>query len=277
MYNASWAEVTPDINTLYNYAISYCKGAGVLHMLRYTIGDSLFFTFLNEYATDTANFKNKTAVTDDLTAKLNQVAGQDLTWFIDQWVKQPNHPVYQNTYNFTEMDGNDWQVSFTAKQIQTNTPFHKMPIQVKITFTDNSDTTIRVINDVNNQSFSWIFANQPSNFTFDPDNNIVLKTATTAIGIPEETQVPFEYALYQNYPNPFNPVTKINFDLPEKSNVVLKIYNVLGELVAVPVNDVRSTGRYTVEFDGKNLPSGVYYYELNAGSFKDSKKMILVK
>ena len=277
MYNPSWAEVTPDINTLYNYAVTYCKGAGVLHMLRYTIGDSLFFTFLKEYATDTANFKNKTAVTDDVTAKLNQVAGQDLTWFIDQWVKQPNHPVYQNTYNFTELGGNNWQVSFTAKQIQTNTPFHKMPIQIKVAFTNGPDTTVNVLNDVNNQTYNWTFTRQPANLTFDPDNNIVLKSGTTTIGIPGETQVPFKYALYQNYPNPFNPVTKISYDIPEKSNVVMKIYNVLGEQITVLVNDVRSTGKYSVDFDGRNLPSGVYYYELKAGSFTETRKMILVK
>ena len=222
MYNPSWAEVTPDINTLYNYAITYCKGAGVLHMLRYTIGDSLFFAFLNAYATDTTNFKNKTAVTDDFTTKLNEVAGQDLTWFINQWVKQPNHPVYQNTYNFTQLSGNMWQVSFVAKQIQTNTPFHKMPIQVKITFSGGPDTTARVMNDVNNQEYYWTFDRQPLSVTFDPGNDIVLKTATTTIGLPGETQVPFEYALYQNYPNPFNPVTKISFDIPERSSVEIE-------------------------------------------------------
>ncbi len=277
IYNPQWAEITPGVDSLYNYAITYCKGAGVLHMLRYTIGDSLFFAFLNAYATDTTNFKNKNAVTDDFTTKLNQVAGQDLTWFINQWVKQPNHPVYQNTYNFTQLSGNMWQVSFVAKQIQTNTPFHKMPIQVKITFTGGPDTTARVMNDVNNQEYYWTFDRQPSGVTFDPGNEIVLKTGTTTIGIPGETQVPFEYALYQNYPNPFNPVTKISFDIPEKSEVTLKIYNVLGELVASPINDVRTAGKYSIEFDGKNLSSGVYYYELRAGSFVETKKMVLVK
>lgn len=287
MYNPSWAEVTPDINTLYNYAITYCKGAGVLHMLRYTIGDSLFFTFLNAYATDTTNFWNKNAVTDDFTTKLNQVAGQDLTWFINQWVKQPNHPVYGNTYSISSLGGGNWQVSFVAKQTQSNTPFHKMPIQVKVAFTSGPDTTIRVMNDVNNQEYYWIFSRQPSasGVTFDPGNDIVLKQGSTTIGIQEETQVPIEYALYQNYPNPFNPVTKIRFDLPEKSAVVLKIYNVLGELVGVPVNEIRNTGKHSVEFDGINLPSGVYYYELKAGNpsassgqgFTETKKMVLIK
>jgi aminopeptidase N len=279
IYNPQWAVVTPDINTLYNYAITYCKGAGVLHMLRYTIGDSLFFAFLKAYPSDTTDFWNKNAVTDDFTAKLNQVAGQDLTWFIDQWVKQPNHPVYGNTYRIGDLGSGNWQVSFVAKQTQSNTPFHKMPIQVKVTFTDNSDTTIRVMNDVNNQEYYWTFNRQPAanGVAFDPGNDIVLKSGSTTIGIPGEIEVPYEYALYQNYPNPFNPVTKIKFDIPEKSFVVLKIYNVLGELVSNPLNELKNAGKYSVEFDGRGLPSGVYYYELKAGSFTQTKKMVLVK
>lgn len=280
MYNPSWAEVTPDINTLYNYAIIYCKGAGVLHMLRYTIGDSLFFAFLNSYATDTTNFKNKNAVTDDVTAKLNQVAGQDLTWFMNEWVKQPNHPVYGNTYSISDFGGGNWQVSFVAKQTQTNTPFHKMPIQVKVTFTSGPDTTIRVMNDVNNQEYYWTFNRQPSSsgVTFDPGNDIVLKQGSTTIGLPGEEHIPGVYALYQNYPNPFNPVTKINYDLPKRSTVSLKIYNVLGELVTVLVNnEIKNAGNYSVEFDGTNLASGIYYYELNAGNYTETKKMVLIK
>ncbi|RPI14550.1 MAG: T9SS C-terminal target domain-containing protein [Ignavibacteriae bacterium] len=280
MYNPAWAENTPGINTLYNYAVIYCKGAGVLHMLRYTIGDSLFFAFLNSYATDTTDFKHKTAVTDDFTTKLNQVTGQDLTWFMNQWVKQPNHPVYQNAYSITNIGGGNWKVNFIAKQIQTNTPFHKMPVQVKVAFTSGPDTTIRVMNDVNNQEYEWTFNRQPaaSNpVVFDPGNDIVLKSATTVIGIEELSEVPFEFALHQNYPNPFNPVTSIKFDIPKRAFVTLKIYNVLGELAAVPVNEIRNPGKYTLEFDGSNLPSGIYFYEINAGSFTDVKKMALIK
>ena len=97
IYNPSWINTTPPNGTLFNTAITYYKGACVLHMLRYTIGDSLFFAAFKAYATDTVNFKLKNAVTDDFTTKISAVAGQDLTWFIDEWVKQPNHPTYQNT------------------------------------------------------------------------------------------------------------------------------------------------------------------------------------
>lgn len=278
MYNPQWAEITPGIDSLYDYSIIYCKGASVLHMLRYTVGDSLFFTFLKAYATDTANFKNKNAVTDDFTTKLNQVTGQDLTWFMNEWVKQPNHPVYANTYSINSLSGGNWLVSFVAKQTQSNTPFHKMPIQVKMTFTSGPDTTIRVMNDVNNQEYYWTFNRQPSTVTFDPGNDIVLKQASTTIGIPGEEHIPGVYALYQNFPNPFNPVTKISYDLPERNTVSLKVYNVLGELVVVLINnEIKNAGNYSTEFDGTSLASGIYYYELRAGSFIETRKMVLIK
>jgi hypothetical protein len=97
-------------------------------------------------------------------------------------------------------------------------------------------------------------------------------------GVGSGNELPFLYALYQNYPNPFNPVTSINYDLPERNIVSLTIYNVLGEVIAVPVNnETKIAGRYSVSFDATNLPSGVYYYELKAGEYAETKKMVLVK
>jgi aminopeptidase N len=277
VYNASWAETPPPNNILFNHAITYCKGACVLHMLRYVLGDSLFFAAIKAYATDTVNFKYKNAVTIDFTASISQTAGQDLSWFIDEWIKQPNHPVYQNTYSISPA-GSNWEVGFLAKQFQTDSPFHKMPVTIKITFSSGPDSTFRVMNDQNNQFFVWTFSRQPVSLQFDPNNDIVLKTATTAIGIiSNEKKVPRDFKLYQNYPNPFNPVTRISYDVPKRGVVSLKIFNVIGQLILHPVNEVKEAGSYTYEFDALNLPSGIYYYELIAGSFIDTRKMVLIK
>ncbi len=89
--------------------------------------------------------------------------------------------------------------------------------------------------------------------------------------------IPEEYSLEQNYPNPFNPVTKIKYVIPEESFVELKIYNVLGKEVRTLISDERPAGYYEVNFDAQGLPSGVYLYKLKAGSFSDTKKMILLK
>lgn len=182
MYNPSWALVTPNINDLFNTEIIYDKGSCVLHMLRYTLGDSLFFHAIKSYATDSAGgFKFNSPTTDDFTAKISDAAGQDLSWFIDQWVKEPNHPVYQNYYSIINNGGSNWNLSFIARQIQTNSGFHKMPVVVKVSFTSGTDTTVRVMNHVNYQTFVFNFNRQPVSLIFDPDNDIVLKQATTSL------------------------------------------------------------------------------------------------
>lgn len=278
IYNPSWAITTPPSGTLFNGPITYYKGSCVLHMLRYTIGDSLFFAALKSYATDTVNFKMKNATTDDFTAKISSVAGQDLSWFINQWVKEPNHPTYQNTYNIANLGGGNYRVNFVAKQTQTNTVFHKMPIQIKISFAAGADTTVRVMNDVNNQMYSLFFNRQPTTVVFDPNNDIVLKTASLTVGINSESNIiPEKFAVYQNYPNPFNPTTNIKFDIPKNTFVSLKVFDVLGKEVAVLINEERNAGSYSVDWNASVYPSGVYFYTFESKDFSATKRMLLVK
>ena len=89
--------------------------------------------------------------------------------------------------------------------------------------------------------------------------------------------VPEVYDLSQNYPNPFNPSTTINFSLPAASNVVLKIYDVLGREVATLLDAQKGAGNYQVNFDASKLASGLYIYTINAGDFTSTKKMMLMK
>jgi D-alanyl-D-alanine carboxypeptidase len=89
--------------------------------------------------------------------------------------------------------------------------------------------------------------------------------------------LPFEYSLDQNYPNPFNPSTTIEFTLPKSEYVELKVYNILGKEVATLVAKKLNQGNHIYQFDGKNLASGVYYYQLVAGDYREVKKMILLR
>ena len=91
------------------------------------------------------------------------------------------------------------------------------------------------------------------------------------------SNVPSEYALLQNYPNPFNPTTNIKFDIPEQGFVSLKVYDVVGKEVATLVNETKTAGSYTVDFNGSDLSSGAYFYRLEVGSFTAVKRMILLK
>ncbi len=90
-------------------------------------------------------------------------------------------------------------------------------------------------------------------------------------------EIPTEYSLSQNYPNPFNPVTQIKYALKEKSVVRLSVYNILGQKIAGLVNADQEAGYYTVDFNGSNLPSGVYIYMLKANDFTSIRKCTLIK
>ncbi len=85
------------------------------------------------------------------------------------------------------------------------------------------------------------------------------------------------YKLFDNYPNPFNPSTIIEFNLPKSSYINLTVYNTLGELVSTLVSQNLEKGRYSYQFNASELPSGIYIYQLSAGSFNSIKKMLLIK
>ncbi len=92
-----------------------------------------------------------------------------------------------------------------------------------------------------------------------------------------QTEIPATYSLSQNYPNPFNPATTIRYALPKDGAVRLTIYNLLGQEVTTLVNEYKLKGRYEVKFDASGLGSGMYIYRIDAGSFSDTKRMMLVK
>jgi len=89
--------------------------------------------------------------------------------------------------------------------------------------------------------------------------------------------LPKTYSLKQNYPNPFNPSTVISYALPNNAYVTLKVFDVLGNEVASLVNEEKSAGNYTVEFNASGLSSGIYFYRIQTESFVDTKKLILLK
>ena len=101
--------------------------------------------------------------------------------------------------------------------------------------------------------------------------NPVTSTAHLAVNTPKE------FILDQNYPNPFNPETTIQFEIPENSDVKLGVYNILGQEIAVLVNDFRNAGTYSVSFNGSNIPSGIYFYRLESNGYNTTKQMLLLK
>ena len=120
---------------------------------------------------------------------------------------------------------------------------------------------LRLNNILNNTSYSNKYFYIATGTSIDNDNNKIIG----------------DYYLEQNYPNPFNPITQITFALPKASIVELKVFDILGQEISTLIKEEKSTGIYKINFNGSNLPSGVYFYRLQAGDFVETKKMILLK
>jgi hypothetical protein len=103
------------------------------------------------------------------------------------------------------------------------------------------------------------------------EENTIAKTEN------ENLTLPVEYALEQNYPNPFNPTTTIKYSIPETGNVELRVYDIIGNEVAILVDETKAPGSYEIPFDASKLASGIYIYSLRAANFVQTKKMILMK
>ena len=139
--------------------------------------------------------------------------------------------------------------------------------------------------DVNNGTSSNPFtltAPGPGTYIVNAGHNSPLKWDSASVSITvtdvgENPSNPSAFKLYDNYPNPFNPSTTLRYSIPEASFTSVKIYDALGNEVSSLVNETKPAGTYEVEFNASDLSSGIYYYTLNAVSFSETKKMILMK
>ncbi|MDR3611140.1 MAG: S8 family serine peptidase [Ignavibacteriaceae bacterium] len=128
------------------------------------------------------------------------------------------------------------------------------------------DVAFALAADVSVQNLRSEFANARSKY------NLILTSVQDNIN-----PVPYTFELSQNYPNPFNPSTTIRYSIPSKSQVILRIYDMLGREVRTLLNEAKEAGNYSINFYAGNLPSGVYLYKLSAGNFTSTKKLVLIK
>lgn len=270
-YNPGYAIYNPGY--IFNTAISYYKGALVLNMMRYVLDDSLFFTAL-------MNYKNQhlysTATTESFKNSVSNTIGFDFSYFINQWIYQPNHPKYSYNWNVVNNQDGTYSLNVILKQTQTHYPVYKMPFEIKVNF-EVGDTLIRVLNENSFQSYSFIFSKSPINITLDP-NNYILKEIQRDITLDTGDEFSVKnFYLYQNFPNPFNSQTTIRFNLGEKGNTTLKIFNLVGQEIETLLDAELDKGEYQINWTISNIPSGMYLYRLTSGNYWGMKKLALLK
>jgi len=215
-------------------------------------------------------------VMNGFNVRIQNYAGSTIT----NWVTSGFTTVYSPAAGYT-VPGTGWQ------EITFTTPFQwngTSNLLIEICFDNTSYTSNSTVNGTTISSMNYhnhidngAGCSLTSSTTAAARPNVKLTFSPTTGAENGLSEIPTVFSLSQNYPNPFNPVTKINFAIPKQSQVLLKVYDILGREVAVLVNDVKTPGYYSVDFDGTNLSSGVYFYRIEAGSFKDVKKFILIK
>jgi len=258
-----WAVNTPGSGILFNYAVTYMKGSCVMHQLRFVLGDSLFFTGLKAYATDTVDFKYQSATIPDFRDKMESVTGVELDWFFDGWIYQPNHPNYKNVYQIKPLQDGKWRVTFTARQQDAATYYWQMPLELRISFMDLTDTIVKVFNSFHGQIFTFDFDRQPANLQFDPGHNILLRQGSTIVS--DEESIAAEPALFLAMPTVFSGQTTIRYSLSHTDHVEFTLLDARGKEVMRQMQPNLTAGEHHWVLEGENLASGMYFLQMRTG------------
>ncbi len=271
--NPEWAINPPSNNVLFNYAITYMKASCILYMYRNVVGDSLFFNSIYEYANDTVNFRYQSATIPDFVTKMNETTGLELDYFFDQWLYTPNHPVYFNTYDIIQLSQNQWEVKFNTKQTQTNTGFFKMPLELRVAFAEG-DTIFTVMNEFNDQNYSFVFDKRPLLLQFDPDNKIVLKNATLIVGTTEYPEK--DEAVIKVQPNPSDGLFNIEYNCKQSAVVNLQVISSQGSVLLD--NKIQaSVGSNNFPLNLSGYGNGTYFLRISNEDFNYTRKLVILK
>lgn len=243
-----------NVNTIFNSDRTYAKGATVLHMLRGVVGDSTFFRILRAYTTSPA-VAYGTAVTEDFQAVAQQVSGQDLTSFFRQWIYGEGYP----TYRASAVGGasaNTVTVRLEQRNTVASTPASfTMPVQIRVQ-SAAGDTTVTVLNDRADQTFTIPTRGPVTGVVIDPDNRI-LKTVESTSSVITAVAEPVLSQL-RVYPNPATDVLTVDFTTATAGSSTLLLTNLLGQRVRT-LNERRlAPGTHTRTLDLRTLSTGQY-------------------
>uniref|UniRef100_A0A4W5KJU9 Uncharacterized protein n=1 Tax=Hucho hucho TaxID=62062 RepID=A0A4W5KJU9_9TELE len=250
------AELT-DVNRIFSSRLTYNKGAMVLNMLRFKMGDILFFQGVKNYLKDT-NLAYKYAKTPDLQAHLEAVYGSSLTEFFNDWIYNQGYPIY--TISSQNLEGGQAKFIINQTQSDPSVSFFEMPVPIRVFGANGQQLDLVLNNTVNGESFTENVPFAITSLTFDPNKNIISKRSTVTLG-----QKSFDLnAIRLSLDSVSNT---LSLDLP--SGIAIEksvIYNVAGQ-------KIKETSSATT-WDVTSLPAGVYFINVVTNSGKKKFKFV---
>lgn len=254
-----------NVSRIFDYNLSYRKGAYVLHMLRHVLGDSVFFEAIRAYGND-PTLKYGVATTEDFQRVCEAVSGMDLNFFFQQWIYGEGYPQYAFRME-SEASGRAAEVRVIVEQKQPWQVF-QMPLDLLFRFADR-DSLIRVWNDQRRQEYLFRFSQPPVSVELDPENWILKEAWQLGTGV-SGPRLPRNMQLVRHYPNPFHQGCWFWINVPAKEKVSLQIFDVLGRQIITLIDAELRTGIYPLYWDGtdrrgRSVPPGIYFVRLQSG------------
>ncbi len=259
-------------------SVEYDKGGWVLHMLRaQLLGDSVFFAGMRHYV---AVHAAGTVNTEDFIQAMNDVSGQDLHWFFDQWVYHAGHPDIEYTIQTGTPTSRDVTTFVHQTQFNptTRTPYFRFPLSMDMHTADGGTTT----------RLFWFNAQEYQSVTESFGADVQMATLSafqpllfigTPVSVPPSPPAAVsEFELGPVYPNPFNSTARIPFELARTGNVTIEIHDVIGRHVQTIAAGTMSAGKHEIVYTAKpGMASGVYLIALEAGDSRRITKVIFLK
>ncbi len=272
-----YVEDDTDENEIFDGNLSYSKASWVLHMLRHVVGDSVFFDILHTYYAD-SRYQYGTAVTEDFQGVCESVSGMNLDKFFQQWIYGEYYPQYEYSWS-SAAEGNQYRISLSIDQTQTNTGLFWMPIDVYVQ-TAAGDTTFVVWDSLQTQQFDLFVNDEPASVQLDTDKWILrdVTEVTSALANATNSYPSRDFRIIGAYPNPFNPVVTMEFFLDERSPVSVEVYDNLGRRIAkLAEHRIYNSGIQRIKWNAGEQASGVYFVAIKKENAQKLVKVLLVK
>ncbi|MCB2213673.1 T9SS type A sorting domain-containing protein [bacterium] len=260
----------------------YKKGAWILHMLRWVVGDQNFFDGLQYYASQHAY---ETAVTPEFQAAMEQVSGMNLTRFFDEWVYGQGYPEYLITGWKVQQNGDTWDATFRLTQSQTNAPYFSTPLPILVREQTSAspvqyrETLVRAqVLPLEEQTVTLSgFELPPDSFEFDPDEWI-LCTSEYRSSVDDFEILPSQFEVSNVWPNPFNSTAAVTVQLDRPSRLRAEVFDLLGRSVALLADDDYTVGSHRITWTPEGaFASGTYLLRVEAGSQTEIRKLVFLQ